>query len=114
MDYQNCAADVKRLAEILERHPMFVARKTEILSLINKFVNAMEASDPHRALEIAADALTPEQKKIGFELAVEVAPPDKGLTEDKKKILDIIKARLSASNEFAQQTIGNTTEIKQK
>jgi len=34
--------------------------------------------------------------------------------EDKKKILDILKARLSVSNEFAQQTIGNKTEIKQK
>jgi hypothetical protein len=109
MDYENCEADVKRLAAILERHPMFVAREKEIFALINKYVNAMKASDPHKALDTAADALTREQRDIGFELAVEVALPDKELTEDKHKMLDTLKARLSVSNEFAEQALGQYT-----
>ena len=85
MDYQNCEADVGRLAAILEHHPLFVARKYEIISLINKFVNAMKAGDPDKALDAAADALTSEQKNTAFELAVEAVRPEKELAEDKKR-----------------------------
>ncbi|UCD80332.1 MAG: hypothetical protein JSW26_02545 [Desulfobacterales bacterium] len=109
MDYENCEADVIRIEAILERHPMFVARKKEIFSLINKYVNAMKANDPEKALEAAADALTREQKNIGFELAVEVALPEKDLTEDKKKMFDTLKAQLSISDEFAAQALGQMT-----
>ena len=85
MDYQNCEADVGRLAAILEHHPLFVARKYEIISLINKFVNAMKAGDPDKALDAAADALTSEQKNTAFELAVEAVRPEKELAADKKR-----------------------------
>ena len=112
MNFRNCVADVKRIAAILEHHQLFVARKKEIVSLINKFVNEMEIGDPHKALAIAADALNPGQKKVGFELAVEVALPDRHLTADKKKILDILKTRLSIPNEFAERTIRDSTELK--
>ena len=110
MDYQNCEADVKRIEAILESHHLFVARKKEIFSLINKFVNEMGLRDPHKALEIAADALTPEQKKTAFELAVEVALPDKNLTAAKKKLFNTLKERLSISNELAEALIRDTTE----
>jgi hypothetical protein len=105
LDYRECAADVKRIGAILERHELFVAGKKAIFALINKFVNEMGASDPLKALEIAADALTPEQKKAAFELAVEVALPDKNLTAAKKKMFDTLKERLSISNELAQELI---------
>jgi hypothetical protein len=111
MDHQNCEADVKRIEAILESHPLFVARKKEIFSLINKFVNEMEVRDPHKALEIAVDALTPEQKKTAFELAVEVALPDKNLTAEKRKMLDTLKDRLSISNELANEVIKNKTDV---
>jgi hypothetical protein len=111
MDHQNCEADVKRIEAILESHPLFVARKKEIFSLINKFVNEMEVRDPHKALEIAVDALTPEQKKTAFELAVEVALPDKNLTAEKRKMLDTLKDRLSISNELANEVINNKTDV---
>jgi hypothetical protein len=112
MDYQNCEADVKRIEAILEHHHLFVARKNEVLTLINRFVNEMEVRGPHNALEIAADVLTPEQKKIGFELAVEVALPDKNLSAAKKKTLATLKERLSISTDFAEQTISNKIENK--
>ena len=105
MDYQNCEADVKRLAEILERHPMFVARRDEIFSLINKYVNSMDAGDPDKALIKAADALTNVQKNIAFELAVEVARPEKKLTADEKKMFDTLQARLAVDNEFAEKAL---------
>ena len=113
MDHQNCEADVKRIEAILESHRLFVARKKEIFSLINKFVNELEVRDPHKVMKLAADALTPEQKKIAFELAVKVALPDKSLTAEKRKMLDTLKDRLSISSEFVEQAIGNKTEIKQ-
>jgi hypothetical protein len=62
-------------------------------------------------LELAADALTPEQKKTAFELAVEVALPDKNLTAEKRKMLDTLKDRLSVSSEFAEAVIRNKTEV---
>jgi hypothetical protein len=113
MDYRNCEADIKRIEAILEHHHLFVARKDEIFTLIKKFVNEMEVRDPHKALEIAAEALTPEQKNIGFELAVEVALPDKNLDAAKKKMLDTLKDRLSVSREFAEQALRNKIENKQ-
>jgi hypothetical protein len=113
MDHQNCEADVKRIEAILESHHLFVARKKEIFSLINKYVNEMGLRDPHKALEIAADALTPEQKKTAFELAVKVALPDKNLTAEKRKMLDMLKDRLSISTDFVEKAIRNQTEIKQ-
>ena len=85
MDYQNCEADIKRIEAILEQHHLFVARKNEVFTLIKKFVNDLEVRDPQKALEIAAEALTPEQKNIGFELAVEVVLPDKKLSAAKKR-----------------------------
>jgi hypothetical protein len=105
MDYKNCEADVRRLAEIFERHPMFVARKKEIFSMINKYVNSMEAGDPHKALDKAVEALTQDQKDAAFELAVEVAEPDKQLTADEEKMFAALKARLSISDEFAAQAL---------
>ena len=113
MDYQNCEADVKRIEAILEIHHLFVARKKEIFSLINKFVNEMAVCDPHKALELAADALTPEQKKTAFVLAVEVALPDNNLTVEKRKMLDTLKDRLSISSDSVEQAIRNKIEIKQ-
>jgi hypothetical protein len=110
MDYQHCEADVKRIEAILERHPLFVARRKEIFSLINKYVNEMEVGDPYKALKIAADALAPEHKKAAFELAAEVALPNKKLTDKKRKMFDTLKDRLPISNEVAEEVIGHTTE----
>jgi hypothetical protein len=111
MDYQNCGADVKRIEAILESHHLLVARKKEIFSLINKYVNEMEVSGPYKALKIAIDALAPEQKKTAFELAVEVALPDNNLTDEKRRMFDTLKDRLSISNELAEKIIGNKTEV---
>jgi hypothetical protein len=80
---------------------------------IEKFVNEMEVRDPHKVIKLAADALTPEQRKIAFELAVNVALPDNGLTAEKRKMLDTLKDRLSISSDFAEQAIRNKTEIEQ-
>jgi hypothetical protein len=113
MDHQNCKADVKRIEAILASHHLFVARKKEIFSLINKYVNEMEVHDPHQVMELVADALTPAQKKTAFELAVEVALPDKNLTTEKRKMLDTLKDRLSISTDFAEKAIRNQTENMQ-
>ena len=112
MDYQNCEADVKRIEEILEDHPLFVARRKEIFSMINKYVNEMEVGEPEKALTIAADALKPEQKKTAFELAVDVALTDKNLTDSEEKMLAKLKSQLSISDEFAKQAIRNKIEIE--
>jgi hypothetical protein len=111
LDYQNCEADVQRIEAILERHELFVARKKAIFSLINKFVNEMEVSGSQKALEIAADTLTPEQRNIGFELAVEVALPDGNLTAEKKKMFDMLRAQLSIDSDFAQAAIRDKIEV---
>jgi hypothetical protein len=111
LDYRNCETDVKRIEAILECHPLFVARKKEIFSLINKFVNEMEVRGPNKGLKVAVDALAPEQKKAAFELAVGVALSDKKLTDEKRKMLDTLKDRLSISNELAEEVIKNKTDI---
>jgi hypothetical protein len=113
MDYHNCEADVNRIEAILASHHLFVARKKEIFSLINKYVNEMEVRDPHEVMNYAADALAPEQKQIAFELAVKVALPDHSLTAERKIMLDTLKDRLSISSDFVEQAIRNQTEIKQ-
>ena len=111
MDYKNCKADVKRIEKILEHHPLFVARRKEIFAMINKYVNEMDAGDPDKALAVAVATLTPEQKKTGFDLAVDVALQDKNLTDDKKKILALLERRLSISDGAAKRAIQEKTEI---
>ena len=64
LDYRNCEADVKRIEAILASHHLFVARKKEIFSLINKYVNEMEVHDPHQVMELVADALTPAAEAL--------------------------------------------------
>jgi hypothetical protein len=44
----------------------------------------LAADDQLKAVEIANDVLTPELRKTAFELAAEVALPDKVLTDEKK------------------------------
>jgi hypothetical protein len=105
LDYRNCAAEVKRIEALLERHEWFVARKKEIFSMINKFVNEMEARGPDKALATAADALTAEQKRNAFELAVSVALPDKQLSPDKQEMLATLQERLAVDRDLAAAVI---------
>ena len=65
----------------------------------------MQAFDPHKAMKIAADKLTPELRKAAFELAAEIALPDKVLSDEKKAVLDTLETKLSIDSEFAQKTI---------
>ncbi len=107
IDYQNCEPQVQRLVSRLLDSQWFVAGREEIFSLVNKFVNEMELRNPNydKALEIAADALTPEQRKAGFALAVRVAMADGRFTDEKKKIFDTLEARLSINGDFAEKAI---------
>jgi hypothetical protein len=72
----------------------------------------MEVRDPHKMMEFAANALTPEQKKTAFELAVEVALLVRNNTDDKKKLIDTLKDRLSIDNEFADHVTSNKIGIE--
>jgi hypothetical protein len=109
MDPQNCQKDIKRIAAIAEQHPEFLKKRKGIFARINMYVNSMQAMDPRKAVEIAAEALNPKLKKTAFELAVEVAAPNKVLTDEKKPILDDIANRLSVDSEFAHRTIEKFT-----
>ena len=105
IDPEKCEDDVKRIVAAAERLPEFVAKKESIFSIVNKFVNSMEAIDSQKAVEIAANGLTTELCKKAFKLAAEVALPDKVLTDKKKSVLESLESKLSISREFAQKTI---------
>ena len=102
----HCEEDVRRIGAIAENHPEFVETKENILKRINKFANPMLAADDQlKAVEIAKDVLTPELRKTAFELAAEIALPDKVLNDEKKAVLDTLETNLSIDSEFAQKTI---------
>ena len=105
IDPEKCQDDVKRIVATAERLPEFVAKKESIFSFVNKFINSMQAIDSQKAVEIAANGLTTELRKTAFKLAVEVALPDKVLTDKKKSVLDSLESKLSIRSEFAQKTI---------
>ena len=105
IDPEKCQDDVKRIVATAERLPEFVAKKESIFSIVNKFINSMQAIDSQKAVEIAANGLTTEMRKSAFKLAAEVALPDKVLTDKKKSVLDNLETKLSISSEFAQKTI---------
>jgi predicted Zn-dependent peptidase len=66
----------------------------------------MQVVDSQQAVKIAADVLkNPEAKRSAFEIAVEVAVPDRVLTEEKKVILENIAAKLYINREFMQQAM---------
>ena len=111
MDYKDCKEDVKRIEELLEHHPLFVARRKEIVALINKYVNELEVGDPDKALSIAADVLTPEQKMAGFELAVDVALQKKSLTDREERMLAALRSQLSISDDSAKRAIRDKIEF---
>ena len=105
MNPKKCEDDVKRIVATAERLPEFVAKKEGITSFVNKFINSMQAIDSQKAVEIAANGLTTKLRKTAFELAAEVALPDKVLTDKKKSVLDSLETKLSISSEFAKKTI---------
>ena len=105
IDPKKCKDDVKRIAATADRLPEFVAKKENITSFVNKFINSMQAMDSQKAVEIASNGLTMELRKTAFKLAAEVALPDKVLTDKKKSVLDSLETKLSISSEFAQKTI---------
>jgi len=69
----------------------------------------LTAGNQTKAVEIASDVLTPELRKTAFELAVEVALPEKVLTDEKKAVLDTLERKLSIDREFAQKAIEKLT-----
>jgi hypothetical protein len=102
----HCKEDVRRIADIAENHPEFVETRENILKRINKFVNPMlTAGDQIKAVEIASDVLTPDLRKTAFELAVEVAFPERVLTDEKKAVLEKLETKLLIDSIFAQKTI---------
>ena len=107
---QDCEKDVKRIGNIAERRPEFVEKKGNIFRRINKYMNSMQRIDPQKALEIACDVLNPKLKKIAFDIAAEVALPDKVLTAEKKTILNDIATKLLIDREFAKQTLNKFTQ----
>lgn len=109
MDTLDCEKEVKRIEAIAESHPEFVEKRENIFHRINRYINSMPAMDPQKALEIACAALNPELKKTAFELAAEVALPDKVLTVEKKAVQDNIAAKLSIDRDFAKQAFEKFT-----
>jgi predicted nuclease of restriction endonuclease-like RecB superfamily len=111
IDPDHCEEDVSRIGAIAENHPEFIETKEKILKRINKFVNSMTAAgNKLKAVDIATEVLMPKLRKTAFELAVEVALPNKVLTPEKKAVLETLATRLSIDSEFAQKTIAKFTE----
>ena len=107
IDPEDCREDIQRIEGVLEKCEFCVEKKKGILSRINKFANTMQAIDPLKVVEIAAKILKPELRETAFELAAEVAMPDKVLTDQKKEALDTLAAKLSVGAEFVKKTIAN-------
>ena len=106
MDPQDCQEDISRVAAIVESRPEFDDKSADVFSRINMYVNSMQVVDSQQAVKIAADVLkNPEAKRSAFEIAVEVAVPDRVLTEEKKVILENIAAKLYINREFMQQAM---------
>ena len=104
----HCEDDIMRIEAIARDHPEFVETKENILKRINKFVNPMlGADDQIRAVEIANTVLTPKLRNKAFELAAEVALPDRVLTDEKKAVLDTLENKLSIDRIFARKTFEN-------
>jgi hypothetical protein len=102
----HCEEDVKRIGAVAENHPEFIETRENIIKRINKFVNPMlTAGDQIKAVEIASDVLTPDLRKTAFELAVEVALPERVLTDEKKAVLEKLETKLLIDSIFAQKTI---------
>ena len=111
MDPDDCEKDVRRIESIFENCPEFDEKRKEIFARINTYVNSMQAMDPQQALEIAAEVLRhSELKKTAFELVAEAALPDRVITDEKKKTLEKIAARLYLEDEFVQHTIEKITK----
>ncbi len=106
VDPEACEEDVRRIESIFENRPEFDEKRKGIFARINTYVNSMQATDPQQALETAANVLKhPELRRSAFELAAEAALPDRVITDEKKKILEKIAARLYLDDEFVQHTI---------
>jgi hypothetical protein len=104
MEPEDWTKGIKRIETILKKCEFCVEKKKGIISRINKFTNRMRAN-PLKTVEIAAKILTPELKEVAFELAVEVAIPEKILTKKNKETLDTLATLLSIDNEFVKISV---------
>lgn len=89
--------NIKALAT---KHPLFAEKTEDISARVNKFTNCMQAGQTLKAVEAAAYKLKPAHRKEAFEFATSAALADQGLTENKKKTLQMLATKLALEDEF--------------
>jgi hypothetical protein len=96
--------DVKRIATLANKHPVFEQRTDDLDSSINKFVNMLKGiEDCNAPVAKAAKGLMPKLKETAFAWAAEILIPDGTLTKERKEILDKYALLLNIDDHIARK-----------
>jgi hypothetical protein len=97
--------DIKRIVDIAKKNPLFKEEPKELQARIKESVNSMRIGDPLDIVEIAANSLPSEYKRIAFKWASELILDQGQPSEEKKEILDWIRVKLSIESKAAKRFI---------
>lgn len=100
----SCKEDVKRIANLARKHPVFSQRRDSIDTSINKFTNMLKATEDYKLpVAKAAQGLNPKLKETAFAWAAEILMPDGILTKERKTVLDRYALLLNIDEHIARK-----------
>ncbi len=95
----------KQISLLAQKHPLFVEEPENTTTRVNKYVNLMQGGKSSKAVEAVTNSLNPEHRQQAFEFAAEAAVEDNELTNDRKKTLRTLAAKLALDNEFVDRKL---------
>ena len=101
---------LKRISEFAQKHPLFVEKSEDTSARVNKFANLMQGDQSLKAVEAATRALKPKHRQQAFEFAIKAALADKRPLEKKKKLLQMLAAKLELEDGFVGQKLAKIKE----
>jgi hypothetical protein len=95
----------ERISTLAQKHPLFVEEPENTTTRVNKYVNLMQGGKSSKAVEAVTNYLNPEHRQQAFEFAAKAVVEDNELTNDKKKTLRTLAAKLALDNEFVDRKL---------
>jgi hypothetical protein len=105
---------VKRIAALAKEHPLFSEKSADIVARIRRLAKSTDMANLPQAVDQAAKSLTLKLRQTAFEWAAELAVDSGSLPEEKQKIVEQLRTKLSidshSANRIINEAISDSTD----
>ncbi|MEJ2163972.1 MAG: hypothetical protein P8X90_00485 [Desulfobacterales bacterium] len=96
---------VRRIADLAKEHPLFSEKSADIVGRIRRVAKSTDMANLSPAVDQAAKSLTLKLRQTAFEWAAELAVDSGSLPEEKQKIVEQLRTKLSIGSHSAKKII---------